>query len=741
MRQGNGAELLGSTDPRSGSIGIIDVAPTDDREGVVAAILTQDKLGRKQILVDLPADNKAFQRPIDFDGLKNMRRKLQAQLIIVAPGGSAPAEFARQRRFPVYSSKDNFARSLGAEPLHAGQQQRRNWPFGAGRPRLEPTGNGTATSPPIVPAVPMPLPADVVEPPSPAPASANAPIEQEETHPLPPEQSAEEDEATAMPAPIPFPLPPYPAPARPYNPPSESANGEAHNAPANAAHASGFTPVPIVAPIPTVQPHSPGLNSPPRRSSGKIVALGTAGAAAGGVIAARASAGGSPPSTAPAYSGGPPARPPRRRGRVLLLALIALLLLSLLVCGGLAAAAPGTFSSLTGAVSHVIPGATGATVTITPKSQLLTASFALQAVTSSPSSANRQVQATQLTYTTPPATKTVNATGKRQTPATNATGSLTFYNGTSSVQVVNNDTVFNLSNGVQIENTVRVVIPAGNPPVEGSTTVPARAITSGSQGNIPAYTLRAVGCCGAGIVVSNTSAFHGGQDPQNYTFVQQSDVNNAASALEPQLRTQAMSGLAGQRKAGEPFVAQPACSTKSSANPAVGAKASSTTVTATATCTGEVYDLAGANKLAANLLAKKAVTNPGAGYALAGSIVTYPPQITSVDGQSGTIDLVIKTQGVWAYQFTAAAKTHLAQLIAGKSKDQAQAALLQQAGVAQASISIANNGTTLPTDPTQIDIVIQSVSGAPAPTVTPGTGTALPATPTAGPGTPQNGNG
>ena len=391
-------------------------------------------------------------------------------------------------------------------------------------------------------------------------------------------------------------------------------------------------------------------------------------------------------------------------------------LLVILIFGSIMAlAAPGVLGSIIGHVAgSVAPGASDAVVTITPRSQLLTEIFAIQGVTRSPNSANRQVQATQLTYTTPPSTKTVNATGHNQMPATNATGSLTFFNGSTSVQVVLADIVFNVNGGVQIENTVKAVIPAGNPPNSfGSVTVPARAVTSGSRGNIPAYTLKGVGCCGSPISVSNTAAFHGGQDPQNYTFVQQSDVDNAASAL----RTQAMTGFNSQKKAGQQLVAEPSCNTKTTASPPVGAKANSVTVTVTATCSGEVYDLAGADKLAAHLLAQKAATNPGAGYALTDNIVTHAPQITSVE-QSGTIDLVIKTQGVWVYQFSAAAKTHLAQVIAGKSKEAALALLLQLAGVAQASISIANNGTTLPTDPTQISFTVQSVPGAPTPTVT-----------------------
>src|SRR5712692_9865350 len=108
MRQGDGTDLLGPNDPRSASVGVIYVDPNDDRQSVLAAILTQDKLGRKQVVVVLPEQNRSFQRSIDFDGLKNMRRGLQTQLFFVAPQGSGPSEFAPQRRFPVYSSLEDY---------------------------------------------------------------------------------------------------------------------------------------------------------------------------------------------------------------------------------------------------------------------------------------------------------------------------------------------------------------------------------------------------------------------------------------------------------------------------------------------------------------------------------------------------------------------------------------------------------------------------------------------------------
>src|SRR5437867_11109205 len=117
MRQGDGTDLLGPSDPRSASIGVIYVAPSDDRQSVLTAILTQDKHGFKQVIVVLPDQNKAFQRPVDFDGLKNMRRGLKAEIVYIAPSGPGPAEFARQRRFPVYPSLQSFSQSIRLEPI------------------------------------------------------------------------------------------------------------------------------------------------------------------------------------------------------------------------------------------------------------------------------------------------------------------------------------------------------------------------------------------------------------------------------------------------------------------------------------------------------------------------------------------------------------------------------------------------------------------------------------------------
>src|SRR6266705_2524107 len=59
MRQGDGSDLPGVNEPRKADIGIIYVAPSDDRQSVLTAIHTQDKLGRKQVVIVLPEEKKA----------------------------------------------------------------------------------------------------------------------------------------------------------------------------------------------------------------------------------------------------------------------------------------------------------------------------------------------------------------------------------------------------------------------------------------------------------------------------------------------------------------------------------------------------------------------------------------------------------------------------------------------------------------------------------------------------------
>ncbi|HEV7236630.1 MAG TPA: hypothetical protein VGN15_10645, partial [Ktedonobacteraceae bacterium] len=638
MRQGNGSDLLGANDPRSATIGVIYVAQTDDRESVLAAILTQEKLGRKQIAIVLPGQNKAFQRPIDFEGLKNMRRKLQAQLIIVAPQGSSPAEFARQRRFTFFSSLESYGKSLRDES-EASRSSKRGWLSGrrASRASTDAGANGNAmVPPPPIGAQPNALPPnaqeqqyydDRSEPPNnivPLVAGIGAagfiaghdemhhPEESDTLEPLhanqynnsnddddvefapPPDNNAAQHEEAYMVPPLPLPLP---IDNRDEDVDSIEDDMPGENDDENAPGAAPV-PIPIVAPLPDDEPEAPGGASPIpwRQSSGKRNVVGVPYQAGTTGSVGRGMKGAAVMPLAVGYAGtgggtGSTSGSGRRRSgwKILLLALIGLLLLSLLLCGGIALAAPGTIGSAFGTIqkfgSNVVgSGTSTATVTITPKNALLSNTYVLTGVSSgTPDPSKRQVQARQLTFTTKVQSKTVSATGQKKTVGTRSTGTLTFYNGNTSDYFVTAGTVFTDAQGRQIANDALVDIPAGNPNTGyGHVTVSAHGVTIGANGNIPAGEFTNYPCCGANAVgLSTNGAFTGGQDPQNYTVVLQSDIDTVANSFKQPTLLTAQTALNGLKHANEQLVNKAQCTNNVSSNPNVGDKATSVTVSVT----------------------------------------------------------------------------------------------------------------------------------------------------------------
>jgi VCBS repeat-containing protein len=211
--------------------------------------------------------------------------------------------------------------------------------------------------------------------------------------------------------------------------------------------------------------------------------------------------------------------------------------------------------------------------------------------------------------------------------------------------------------------------------------------------------------------VISSSPFTGGTDPQTYPVVTQSDIDNAAKSLIQANQPDPQHVLLGQLRAGEQLVdGTPQCTPQKSANQHAGDAVSQVTVTVTFTCTGEAYDHAGALALAANLLMDQAASNPGSSYALVGQIKTA--LVNAVLDTQGGVQVVMQAEGIWAYQFSTSQKQALSRLIAGKSQQEAMRLEAAQTGVAQARIQIqGRNGQAPPTDPQQIRLVIEPISG------------------------------
>jgi hypothetical protein len=773
MRLGDGSDLLGVNDPRSTSIGIIRVDPTDVRQDVLTAILAQNELNRKQIVIVLHEQNKAFQRPVDFDGLKEIRRTLKAELVIVARSGSGPAEFARQRRFTVYSSLESFASSLRAETPP--QESRKGW-FGSRRHKEGPTTDALDKRQPL-PVMPVPVPAPAVTDPPAAAAQAQdsrrGKHDKDDEDDIPtlisPNNGAilaggaaaigaagaallGHDDDLLAPPPSPPSPPSSPSPVKPVS----NGHQDSVSKPASPrstepkiiqlgkstkklpavepeAAVAASTASPAILAAPAVAP-KPVKNS----SSGKQRAVlaggagtvGTVGAAGAGMAAFAAA---QPPTTtsgAPPGGGTPTGQGGRgggggpRRGSRRLLAVLLVLLTVLLLAGIVLASPPGQQM-----ISHVLPGTTTATVTITPNYQDIANDFVITAVTGTPNPAARQVQASIISATTASASATAHATGS--IPGQRASGTLTFIN-TGSQGVTIAGGILTGKDGVQVAFN-GLFVPGG------ATTTTGTAVNPGTSGNIPALDIFQ-SCCAPNILVRNFSPFSGGVNPQPNSVITQNDINSATNSLIAKVKPQAQSQLQGKVKANQAVVPNSlSCTSNVSANHKVGDVTPTVTVTGTATCSEEVYDHTGALNLAAQALTTQANSKLGPGYAPADNkILTTVTQVTVINA-SKTVSVVVHAEGIWVFQITPALENQLKNAIANKSKSDATAYLLATPGIKAVQITISNNGNTLPAanNITIIVKVIHAPTGTPTPvSPTPTTGVTPPPSPT-----PQTGQG
>jgi zinc-ribbon domain/Baseplate J-like protein len=346
---------------------------------------------------------------------------------------------------------------------------------------------------------------------------------------------------------------------------------------------------------------------------------------------------------------------------------------------------------------HTILPASSATVTITPASQNFSKTYAISAVTGTPDVSQHQVQARLLSFTTKAQSKTVKATGQGHQDSTAATGSLTFTNASENTTI---------AAGQQISGASGVEIAIDNPfdlTVGGTTSVSAHAVNPGSGGNIPAYDINGayaitqLGAQVGTVYIQNTSAFTGGQDASDYTYVQQSDIDNVANPLVSQLTPAARSAVQQQLRANERFVyymSDPECTPNIKTNHQATDKATDVTVTVSVTCQGEVYDLQAFQAMATDLLKSDAASQL-AGYALVGNVVIGVPIIVTIDG--GTVYMNVDVQGVWVSQFGDSQKQSLAKLIAGKTQADASALLLEQRGIHKVSLTTSGGwGAALP---------------------------------------------
>ena len=193
--------------------------------------------------------------------------------------------------------------------------------------------------------------------------------------------------------------------------------------------------------------------------------------------------------------------------------------------------------------------------------------------------------------------------------------------------------------------------------------------------------------------------------------MQQSDIDNAAAALETPLTKRTQTSLQSQLAPNESFISPTQCSSTVTSDSGVGTRVTNVTVSVTTLCKGEVYDQSAAQSIVTTLLSREAV-NLGPNYALVGNVIAVITQAAMIDKNGGITTLLVKAEGVWVFKFSSGWQQKLTNLIVGESKQGALNILQKQSGVVKISIQLpSSNDTTLPKDPHQIRFVIVHVPG------------------------------
>ncbi len=265
---------------------------------------------------------------------------------------------------------------------------------------------------------------------------------------------------------------------------------------------------------------------------------------------------------------------------------------------------------------------------------------------------------------------TAPATGHGHQDALCATGTLTFYNGKLSPQTVPKGTVFVGNDGQKVTTDATVTIPAGSPPSYGTASIVSHTLSVGRVTNIAADDINVA--VSSDLLVKNAQAFTGGRDTRDYRAVARSDLDTLTSAVQKTL----------SQEMPQSFILRPGealhtttCTTKITADSALGNEAQTVTVKTVKTCAAVAYSQDELTKQATTAFTTAA--RPARGYQLLGRIQT---SIT------GVRPFQVKVTGMWVYTITPTYEQYLAERIAGETPQQARTYLLETGVIAQATI-------------------------------------------------------
>lgn len=373
-------------------------------------------------------------------------------------------------------------------------------------------------------------------------------------------------------------------------------------------------------------------------------------------------------------------------------------------------------------ILHLLVPATGATITLLPKSHRVQQT--LSVLVSTQANQSGDIRGHFISYTTPTQTQTAQATGTVHHDATAASGNVVI----SQISLNSGGSADIGSSSIPGNSGVSIVLQSFTATQGATITVPASAAQAGSSGNISAYDIDfPVELCNAddflcnapigNAYAQNPSPFTGGADAYDQSVVKQSDIDALTNSLTTQLTASAQAALAQlltqQVQPGDhTALPTPQCTPTVHADHQANDVAEQVTASGTVTC----YQIAYAQQdfLPGVIHAEQQQVGMmyGQGYALVGAMLADAPVFQSTDATQGTATLSVNAKSIWAYQVDDALKAMIARQIVGQPVSDATSALLQRyPDIQDLTVTLQGFGNELPADARAIHIAVQAVPG------------------------------
>ncbi len=328
------------------------------------------------------------------------------------------------------------------------------------------------------------------------------------------------------------------------------------------------------------------------------------------------------------------------------------------------------------------------TVTITPQTRTVTTTATVTVGGAGADVRGRVVAPLTLTQQ-----QTATATGRGHQDAQRAAGELTFYNGSFTAKTIDGGTVFTGTDTIQVVTDQTVTIPPGNPPTYGEATVPAYAAHAGSTGNIATGNINT--SVSSDVLVKN-SAFNGGRDARDFTYVSKGDIQGVVSQLTPRLLQSEQAALTAQLVQGESFVS-PVCTSRTTTNHNAGEEAQNVTVTVSQTCATVAYNQQELQRSGERILAITHAASLVHFQRVGGIQISILSQVLS----SQRATLKVQLSSTWVYALN---QQRITSEIVGKPRLEALHLVAMFPGVQRVSIAGVNDNQQLPTDASHIHL-------------------------------------